>query len=1470
MRLSLSLVLNFRTALVAVASVAAAAGCSDPVQPAGTSGGSGSTTGGDAAVNLGDGKSTTDATKDGTTPATDTDIGTVADADEVLTDAAVGGCTKDEDCKIDSLGACERAVCDTATGTCKVGPKEDGQACDDGNACTESQACTGGVCADGKPKDCNDNNPCTDNKCDKTTGCVATNNTAYCDDGNPCTAEDTCADGACKSGTNTCNPNETNCGDGKDDDGDGQTDCGDNDCANAKECANLGSEKNCTDKIDDDKDGSTDCTDSDCAQDAACLKPVSEGNCTDKIDDDGDSQIDCADNDCATDPACLQPIKEANCVDQIDDDKDGSVDCADSDCAQDAACKTVPKELDCKNTKDDDTDGLTDCADNDCSLEPACAVTQTTEKFCANKLDDDKDGALDCADSDCKNDAACKVTAKESDCKNAKDDDGDTFVDCKDSDCLADAACKSTCDVCKESATGLKVGCDPCVEALCKADEYCCTTAWDDVCIGEVATICKKQCTAPKVETLCADKVDNDGDGQTDCTDADCVADAGCKGKETKCADKLDDDKDGMTDCADADCKVDLACQATACVDDFAVVCGGAEKNNNSAVGSTKSLSGYTCKDGNANGETGPEYTYAITAECDGPLTVTVVKQSTKAGFLDLFLLDATKGCVSSACVAHALMSGSQATKTIPAKKGEKYFAVIDGYQGYTADFSLKVACGCAGGKELQCTDKLDNDSDGAIDCKDADCAADLACAPTVETACTDKIDNDKDGKVDCADADCAASLACAATATETLCADQIDNDGDKLVDCNDNDCAANLACSATTTESNCVNKVDDDKDGKIDCADTDCAKDMACTVTATESNCVNKVDDDKDGKIDCADSDCAKDLACSVTATETKCADKLDDDKDGKIDCADSDCAKDVACAPKVEILCGDKLDNDGDKLTDCADPDCSGLGACICKPDYPLGCGSQDSWSNTGFGSTKAVSTYVCSDGTVGSETGGEYTYGYTANCDGELTVSLTKSTAGLGFLDLFVLDAGKNCGSNACIGHALMSGSTATKTVPIKNGQKYNIVVDGYQNFGGNYSIKATCKCGGTPTIETKCADKLDDDKDGKTDCADSDCAKDVACTAPTTELVCADKLDNDKDGQTDCADTDCAKDPACVTPLTETKCADKLDDDKDGKTDCADSDCVGKTGCICQKDFTAVCAGSDSFTNAGAGSTKAVSAYTCADGAQGSETGPEYTYEYVAACDGAVTATLTKTSQTAGYLDLFVLDGAKVCGGGSCLQHALMTGTTAKLTFQAKKGAKYNLVVDGYNNYSGNYIIKFACACQPTTETKCADKLDDDKDGKTDCADTDCAKDPACAVPVAQCEPDFTLTCGATDNYGNGNFGSTKVINAWTCADGNATNYAGPEYTYDYTATCTGPVKVTVKRSGALSTGYLDLFILDGSKTCSATTCTAHALMIGDTTTKTFTATKGNKYFLVVDGYAGADEDYQISVDCTQCK
>lgn len=70
-------------------------------------------------------------------------------------------------------------------------------------------------------------------------------------------------------------------------------------------------------------------------------------------------------------------------------------------------------------------------------------------------------------------------------------------------------------------------------------------------------------------------------------------------------------------------------------------------------------------------------------------------------------------------------------------------------------------------------------------------------------------------------------------------------------------------------------------------------------------------------------------------------------------------------------------------------------------------------------------------------------------------------------------------------------------------------------------------------------------------------------------PTTETVCNDRVDNDGDTVVDCGDADCANNPACQPDgqpeYTEERCSDWVDNDGDGAFDCDDSDCADKSAC-----------------------------------------------------------------------------------------------------------------------------------------------------------------------------------------------------------------------------------------------------------------------------------------------------------------
>ena len=197
---------------------------------------------------------------------------------------------------------CEFGSCDTSTGQCPGDPCAN-MNCDDSNPCTDdtcvdgacvntnntascndNQACTtGDICSNGScsgaavtcefgscdtstgqcpgdpcaNKNCNDNNPCTDDSCDPTSGtavCVNAPNTMPCNDGDACTTGDICSEGSCKTGSRRSCSDSNDCTEDTCDSGTGNCmnilNCQLPECAGATDnprCGGCTSDEGCDD-----------------------------------------------------------------------------------------------------------------------------------------------------------------------------------------------------------------------------------------------------------------------------------------------------------------------------------------------------------------------------------------------------------------------------------------------------------------------------------------------------------------------------------------------------------------------------------------------------------------------------------------------------------------------------------------------------------------------------------------------------------------------------------------------------------------------------------------------------------------------------------------------------------------------------------------------------------------------------------------------------------------------------------------------------------------------------------------------------------------------------------------------------------------------------------------------------------------------------------------------------------------------
>ena len=161
----------------------------------------------------------------------------------------------------------------------------------------------------------------------------------------------------------------------------------------------------------------------------------------------------------------------------------------------------------------------------------ASAQEAKNESNCSDRLDDDGDGMTDCADADCHDDPACKVgQGPENDdakCSDWLDNDGDGLIDCDDPDCEG-----AGIRVCKGSWKG-ELGGGGKARAAAPATSVANGLSDEGIPIEAITSLGDSKdffeligkfgdIDGERNDEVCADGIDNDGDGRTDCDDFGC------------------------------------------------------------------------------------------------------------------------------------------------------------------------------------------------------------------------------------------------------------------------------------------------------------------------------------------------------------------------------------------------------------------------------------------------------------------------------------------------------------------------------------------------------------------------------------------------------------------------------------------------------------------------------------------------------------------------------------------------------------------------------------------------------------------------------------------------------------------------------------------------------------------------------------------------------------------------------------
>ncbi|MGE3164397.1 MAG: hypothetical protein AB7O52_05805 [Planctomycetota bacterium] len=448
------------------------------------------------------------------------------------------------------------------------------------------------------------------------------------------------------------------------------------------------------------------------------------------------------------------------------------------------------------------------------------------------------------------------------------------------------------------------------------------------------------------------------------------------------------------------------------------------------------------------------------------------------------------------------------------------------------------------------------------------------------------------------------------------------------------------------------------------------------------------------------------------------------------------------LAAAPED---CTNGIDDDFDGLTDCFDPDCIGLPQCAPPAnDECVGATAVVVGTNptSNINATLGLDPLPVLPCAVLGAMDGDVWYTFTATSTAAHEFN-TCNLAGGWDTDMALYEGA--CGALvelACNGdgvglvgcQAFYSRLTANLTA----GTTYFVRIGSWDPADFNNGVLNILVA-----APEACADGIDNDFDGLTDCADiADCPTGMA---PCIE-DCADGIDNDADGLVDCLDTlDCTPGMA---PCIEI-CDDGFDNDTDGLVDCNDGECSADVTCL---------AGGNDFCGGALpilcgdivmGDTAAATAEPWPTCGTTSGTGGGVWYQFAGNGDQV---TLSTCSLGTNYdTKIRVWSGscvAPVCVAGNDDDFTCaINGLHSRVAFLTTPGETYFILVHGFAANQGLFEMTVTCLT-PGLEN-CMNGLDDDLDGLVDCFDPDCSAIPACAPPANDdCAGAISVGLGAT--------------------------------------------------------------------------------------------------------------------------